>query len=482
MRQLLALSLLVCVSLADAPYMATGVKVGEVTETSAIIWTRLTKDEHRVGPDAPIPIVKYREPKTGAIANEGNSRDRVPIVEFPNGASVDQLEGAAPGTPGEVRVDWVMEVSGSIKSSEWVAVDPNRDYTHQFVIKNLKPGAGYLYRVWARAKEGEPETMPAFGAFRTAYASDQPWPVTFTVTTGQEYNDKDSPNGFHMYEGMRKVSPSFFVHTGDILYYDALAKSLPLARWHWQRMYSLQTNVDFHKDIASYFIKDDHDTWMNDCWPTMKSPYMGEFTFAQGQAVFLEQVPMSEKTYRTFRWGKDLQIWLVEGRDFRSANDLPDGPEKTIWGKEQKEWFKRTVAESDASFRVLISPTPIVGPDRSSKNDNHANAGFKHEGEELRAFMAAQKNMVVVCGDRHWQYVSVDPTTGLREYSCGPASDAHAGGWPKDDKRPEHKYLNVIGGFLAVTVDRENEKPVLTARHYTVDGELVNEDRFGSEK
>ncbi|MCC6154841.1 MAG: alkaline phosphatase D family protein, partial [Candidatus Hydrogenedentes bacterium] len=160
------------------------------------------------------------------------------------------------------------------------------------------------------------------------------------------------------------------------------------------------------------------------------------------------------------------------------ANDLPDGPEKTIWGKDQKEWFKKTVAESDASFRVLISPTPIVGPDRSAKNDNHANAGFKHEGDELRAFMAAQKNMVVVCGDRHWQYVSVDPTTGLREYSCGPASDAHAGGWPKDEKRPEHKYLNVIGGFLAVTVDRENDKPVLTARHYTVDGAIINEDRF----
>ncbi|MCC6155192.1 MAG: alkaline phosphatase D family protein, partial [Candidatus Hydrogenedentes bacterium] len=360
MRQLLALSLLVCVSLADVPYMATGVKVGEVTETSAIIWTRLTEGEHRVGPDAPTPIVNYRDPKTGAIANEGNSRVRVPIVEFPNGASVDQLEGAAPGCGGEVRVDWVMEVSGTIHSTEWVAVDPDRDYTHQFLIKDLKPGAGYMYRVWTRAKSGTPETMATFGAFRTACASNEPWPVTFTVTTGQEYNDKDSPNGYRMYEGMKKVSPNFFVHTGDILYYDALAKTLPLARWHWQRMYSLQTNVDFHKDIASYFIKDDHDTWMNDCWPTMQSPYMGDFTFAQGQAVFLEQVPMSEKTYRTFRWGKDLQIWLVEGRDFRSANDLPDGPEKTIWGKDQKEWFKKTVAESDASFRVLISPTPIV--------------------------------------------------------------------------------------------------------------------------
>ena len=79
------------------PYMATGVKIGEVTSTSAIVWTRLTKSDHRAGADAPIPVVNYRDPKTGATADEGNSRDRIPIVEFPNGATVDQLEGAAPG-------------------------------------------------------------------------------------------------------------------------------------------------------------------------------------------------------------------------------------------------------------------------------------------------------------------------------------------------------------------------------------------------
>ena len=39
---------------------------------------------------------------------------------------------------------------------------------------------------------------------------------------------------------------------------------------------------------------------------------------------------MGERTYRTFRWGRGLQIWLVESRDFRSANTMKDGPDKTI--------------------------------------------------------------------------------------------------------------------------------------------------------
>ena len=86
--------------------------------------------------------------------------------------------------------------------------------------------------------------------------------------------------------------------------------------------------------------------------------------------------------------------------------------------------------------------------------------------------------MYVICGDRHWQYVSVDKDTGVREYSCGPASDEHAGGWTNDQRYPEHKYLNVIGGFLAVTVDRAQGKPTVMFRHHGVNGEILNEDRF----
>jgi alkaline phosphatase D len=155
---------------------------------------------------------------------------------------------------------------------------------------------------------------------------------------------------------------------------------------------------------------------------------------------------------------------------------MKDGPGKTIWGKEQKEWFFRTVKESDAAFRVLISPTPIVGPDRGNKNDNHANEGFTHEGNEIRKFIASQKNMFTACGDRHWQYVSVDADTGVKEFSCGPTSDKHAGGWSNENLLPEHRYLNVQGGFLAITVERKGGRPVLTARHYNVAGELCNED------
>jgi hypothetical protein len=117
------------------------------------------------------------------------------------------------------------------------------------------------------------------------------------------------------------------------------------------------------------------------------------------------------------------------------------------------------VKKSDATFRILISPTPMIGPDRGAKNDNHTNRGFTHEGNELRAFIGKQKNMFVICGDRHWQYVAEDPKTGTREYSCGSASDAHAGGFKESNSSPMHQYLKVKGGFLSVVIEGDKDHP-----------------------
>ncbi len=484
MKKLISISIALLLNatgvFADSPYMATGIKIGEVTATEAIVWVRLTQDEKRVDFGAPMPKVTYTHAETGEPVDNSRRQRRsyaVPTVEFPNGSSIDTIEGAVPGATGVVRVFYKPKGDEEFKATAWKKVDPEADFTQQFHLQGLLPASQYLIKVeYGAGKDQALKTLA--GTFRTAPGPDTVAPVTFTVVTGQRYPDRDSPDGFKIYGQMQKMDPDFFVHTGDILYYDSLGKTPALANWHWQRIYGMKSLVEFHNNVASYFMKDDHDTLMNDSWPTMETHFMGEFTFEQGLEIFREQVPMGEKTYRTIRWGKDLQIWLVEGRDFRSANTMEDGPDKTIWGAEQMAWFKRTVEESDATFRVLISPTPVVGPDRENKHDNHANIGFQYEGDLLREFIASQDNMVVACGDRHWQYVSVDATHGVKEYSSGPVSDEHAGGWKNDMLYPEHKYLNVIGGFLAITVERQDGNPILIARHHGVDGEILNEDRI----
>lgn len=425
------------------PFLAEGFKIGEVTSDSAIIWTRLSR-------------VARCSPETWAL----------------------------PGMPGEIRIIW-QEADGQAEKHEtaWMPVDPERDFTRQVPLTGLKPATAYRFHIDYRAAPSEPARQSDEGTFTTAPATESPARVKFVVTTGHKFATIDSPGkGQKIYLSMLALQPNFFVHTGDIVYYDndiTIARNVAEARSHWHRMYNLPHQRQFHARIPSYFIKDDHDTLKNDCWPGQT---YHDLTFAQGQEIFLEQVPMGERTYRTIRWGKDLQVWLPEGRDFRSPNTMEDGPDKTIWGREQMAWFERTVRASDAAFRVLISPTPVVGPDRLNKGDNHANAAFETEGSRLRAFMASQKNMIVVTGDRHWQYVSNDPKTGLREYACGPSTDAHAGGWKADDRREMHSFLRVRGGFLSVSVDRVDGTPQMVVRHHDVDGSVVHSDLHVSGK
>ena len=75
---------------------------------------------------------------------------------------------------------------------------------------------------------------------------------------------------------------------------------------------------------------------------------------------------------------------------------------------------------SDATFKLYISATPVVGPDRKGKKDNHANQVFAYEGGRLREFLNSIPGCFVINGDRHWQYHSIDPGTGLNEFGSGP--------------------------------------------------------------
>jgi alkaline phosphatase D len=118
----------------------------------------------------------------------------------------------------------------------------------------------------------------------------------------------------------------------------------------------------------------------------------------------------------------------------------------------------------------------MVGPDRPGKNDNHSNGGFKSEGDELREWF--RKNLgtyfFVICGDRHWQYQSVHPETGLHEFSVGPASDEHAGGSPGVNPA-YHRFHRVKGGFLSTSLKRVGDKSVITFQHHDIDGKVVHE-------
>ena len=91
------------------PRQATGVKVGEVTDTSAILWTRLTAKPERV--------------KDGVVLGGKFDRACPVVVNVP----VDQIEGACPGAPGRIRIRYGLrdDLSNATETA-WIDVTEAR--------------------------------------------------------------------------------------------------------------------------------------------------------------------------------------------------------------------------------------------------------------------------------------------------------------------------------------------------------------------
>lgn len=433
--------------------------MGEVTPDSAVVWMRLTRhtERNRDGLD---------------LRGKGGE------ITVPEGVSVESLEGAVPGAPGRVRFRYSSSADLSrAAATPWVDVGNDGDYTHQFRLTSLEPDTLYHYAAETSGPGGSPVHEPLHGRFRTAPPTNEPQDFTFVVVTCFMYCEMGAPDGFRIFDAIRELDPSFAVFTGDNVYYDnesPRATTAAVARYHWQRMFSFAKHTQFFLNVPTYWQKDDHDTLDDDCWPGRQPERMEAMTFDQGQRIFLEQAPHGPTPYRSVRWGKRAQLWLMEGRDFRSPNDMPDGPDKTIWGGQQKQWLKQTLPASDARWKFVVSPTPILGPDRPRKSDNHANDAFAYEGNEVREWIRdhSDGDIFAINGDRHWQYHSVDPDTGLNEFCSGPPSDEHAAGTPGDDPS-FHRFHRVAGGFLSVTVS-ENSAFI---RHHDVSGAVVYEYR-----
>lgn len=462
----------------QGPFFANGIKNGWADQNSIVVWTRLTQEKEAFFEGQPFIEISR---DTMLFLAKNPDENTIYSSQIPAGYALKDMEGYCPGAPGEVRLKY--HIKGQEEKTvrtEWTSVDPLKDFTHQWKLSGLAPGNHYQVKVFARANASGPVTDSISGQFYLPPQDNTIRPIKFCVVSCHDYHRRDDlQNGHKIYPSMAGLQPDFYVHTGDIEYMDKptpYALTEALMRFKWNRLFSLPFQRDFFARHTSYFMKDDHDVGFDDSYPGRD---YGAVSFERGLEIFdYEQFPVHPKHYKTIRWGKDLQIWIVEGRNYRNQNYLEDGPQKTIWGKEQKKWFFETVEASSATFKILITSSPILGPDRIRKNDNLSNATYAHEQSEILDFIKTQKNLFIVNGDRHWQYVTHIEGTSLWEFGCGAGADVHAGGWKQEDFRPEHQFLRVKGGFLSVFSHRSEGKAELQFLHHDVEGKPVNEVVF----
>lgn len=253
---------------------------------------------------------------------------------------------------------------------------------------------------------------------------------------------KDSLLGYPVLDQIVKAKPLVFIANGDNVYYDhpRQVTNVQEMRQKWDQQFRLPRMQELCSKIPIWWSKDDHDFRGDDADTTSaRYPFP---TNAIAKGIFREQAPLAasdrlndtlawdgtmHKTpsppYRKIRLNNGAEVFMLEGRDFRSPNYLPDDAMKSIWGLKQQAWLMDNLKKSTAKFKIIITPTPLIGPDDKSKKDNHTSiGGFRTEGnkffEQLKAMGLDTNEVILITGDRHWQYHSIHPT-GYQEFSTG---------------------------------------------------------------
>ena len=307
-----------------------------------------------------------------------------------------------------------------------VSVSAENDFTGKIKLTGLKANTEYEYRVWFGNDNADGAVR---GHFKTAPENTTPMAVSFAWggdLAGQN-TCRDATEGFPIFNAINKQELDFFIGLGDMIYADGTCEStgrygntqvagdfIPAADmpnyWaHWK--YNREDN-GFQTLLASmpyYAIWDDHEV-VNDFGPLHdtrdSAPYTaGEKLLPKGLNAFLDYNPIVEdsntpkRLYRSIAWGKNMEMFILDTRQYRDANFEADSAEhpKTMLGREQMVWLKSALKNSSATWKIIVSSVPMSIPTGSAGprgRDGWANyeqdGGFEYELKELLRYM--QKN------------------------------------------------------------------------------------------
>jgi len=373
------------------------VTVGEVTDTSAVVWVR------------------------------GVSWGEVVVRYEPIGRAPAAETGAPAGARGEIRVE------------------PSRNLTGKLLLQPLEPATRYRYTATQNAAE-------ATGEFVTAPAPNDPRPVRFSWSgdLGSRGHCRKPGDGYAIFEALAKTPADFFLFVGDTIYadhvcgerqhepgYDFVARRLA-DFWAKHRYNREDPAVQaYFRGTSVYAIWDDHEVRNDFSGP-------GEPLMEPGRRAFIDYFPIRPpreepgRLYRRFRWGALLEVFILDTRQYRSPNTAPDGPGKTMLGPTQRRWLEDAVAGSRAVWKIVVSSVPLSVPTGGAAHDSWSNAGARGAPEDrgtgfamerdaiLRAIrQRGVKNLVVLAADvHHAELIRHHPTPdwSFYEFIAGPLS------------------------------------------------------------
>ena len=419
MRRLVVLAavatLVVAAVSADAasPGFRYGVAAGEITSASAILWTRA--------------------PRAGKVA-----------------VRVSQSSSMKAG----VRYSAVARSSNDLTVSRKVFVGPGQRY-------------------WFRFEQGAARS--AVGTFSTAPKASAATNVRFAISGDADATPgatgKPAYNTYGVYARIAAEKNDFNINLGDTIYSDSEVGAAPVARtvtekWGKYKLgLALPALRKLRASAGLYTHWDDHE-FIND----FSKPEHGETIYSAGVEAFRDYSPVAYYPaiglYRTVRWGKNLELFFLDERSFRSAkattacrgdlaptapqpirdafsslapalkNPVPPGclaaindPARTMLGARQYAAFTQAIRASKATWKVVVNEVPIqqyyaLPYDRWE--------GYESERQRLLRFLQANvKNVVFLSTDTHANLINevryrtlgaAPESSGMWEVVTGPVA------------------------------------------------------------
>ncbi|HEY5924697.1 MAG TPA: alkaline phosphatase D family protein [Kofleriaceae bacterium] len=250
---------------------------------------------------------------------------------------------------------------------------------------------------------------------RTAPRADDRRAVRIAVSADVDpHPDFDSQILTHL----AAASPELFVSLGDFPYADNgpdLAMTVDAYRARYAETLTTPKLRAWLQAMGVRAIYDDHE-FRND-WDAMFR-IVEPTRYAAAMQVWDEFFPIpgaaAEVRYRSWRWGANLECFLLDCRRFRSANAAADDATKTMLGDVQRAWLIDGVKRSTATFKVVFTSVPL---DYGDGADHWA--GFTVERTQIFDALAGVPGVLFVSADQHW-FAAHRHARGIREFQVGP--------------------------------------------------------------
>jgi len=110
-------------------------------------------------------------------------------------------------------------------------------------------------------------------------------------------------------------------------------------------------------------------------------------------------------------------------------------------------------------------------------------AGFRFGGDmstlprlPQRAELQPITNAII---GQNWQYHSIDPETGLNEFSCGAAAEKHTA--ESIPVSPKYHFVRKGSGFVTVEIEGTVQNPRLVVAIHKQGGQVLHQEFFSRE-